>query len=292
MIIKLAIALAVVLIVAAFAAWAFLPARHLPGNPWADSAVVADPLALPTAPDDHFATYATLYQLDPGAKVRMQQSSGASIGPRFGYFGGYLRDAWIVALAARYQVVRRFSGPRAKARRDGFINGLPAAVLSRAAGPGPARDQHPHRQLPSPASAEHTAVQPGGQRSAPRRADARPCPWPGRQDRFGRPVRLAGAGVPQLRLAPSAPQPYSDAHSPALLRVQQFSSTAPFLLVSPDVARWFPEGDSRQPGTGASRFGMWSCGVLVTKPLYLEEGTWQRSRRCGPRPRCYWSWEP
>ena len=32
MIIKLAIALAVVLIVAAFAAWAFLPARHLPGN--------------------------------------------------------------------------------------------------------------------------------------------------------------------------------------------------------------------------------------------------------------------
>jgi type IV secretory pathway TraG/TraD family ATPase VirD4 len=32
MIIKLAIALVVVLIVAAFAAWAFLPARHLPGN--------------------------------------------------------------------------------------------------------------------------------------------------------------------------------------------------------------------------------------------------------------------
>ena len=32
MIIKLAIALAVVLIVAAFAAWAVLPARHLPGN--------------------------------------------------------------------------------------------------------------------------------------------------------------------------------------------------------------------------------------------------------------------
>ncbi len=32
MIIKLAIALAIVLIVAAFAAWAFLPARHLPGN--------------------------------------------------------------------------------------------------------------------------------------------------------------------------------------------------------------------------------------------------------------------
>ena len=32
MIIKLAIALIVVLIVAAFAAWAFLPARHLPGN--------------------------------------------------------------------------------------------------------------------------------------------------------------------------------------------------------------------------------------------------------------------
>ena len=32
MIIKLAILLAVVLIVAAFAAWAFLPARHLPGN--------------------------------------------------------------------------------------------------------------------------------------------------------------------------------------------------------------------------------------------------------------------
>jgi len=32
MIIKLAIALAVVLIVAAFAAWAFLPARHLPGH--------------------------------------------------------------------------------------------------------------------------------------------------------------------------------------------------------------------------------------------------------------------
>ncbi len=28
----LAIALAIVLIVAAFAAWAFLPARHLPGN--------------------------------------------------------------------------------------------------------------------------------------------------------------------------------------------------------------------------------------------------------------------
>ena len=32
MIIKLAILLAVVLIVAGFAAWAFLPARHLPGN--------------------------------------------------------------------------------------------------------------------------------------------------------------------------------------------------------------------------------------------------------------------
>ena len=32
MIIKHAIALAVVLILAAFAAWAFLPARHLPGN--------------------------------------------------------------------------------------------------------------------------------------------------------------------------------------------------------------------------------------------------------------------
>jgi len=32
MIIKLAIALAIALIVAAFAAWAFLPARHLPGN--------------------------------------------------------------------------------------------------------------------------------------------------------------------------------------------------------------------------------------------------------------------
>jgi hypothetical protein len=32
MIIKYAIALAIVLIVAAFAAWAFLPARHLPGN--------------------------------------------------------------------------------------------------------------------------------------------------------------------------------------------------------------------------------------------------------------------
>ena len=32
MIIKYAIALAVVLIVAAFATWAFLPARHLPGN--------------------------------------------------------------------------------------------------------------------------------------------------------------------------------------------------------------------------------------------------------------------
>ena len=32
MMIKLAIALAIVLIVAAFAAWAFLPARYLPGN--------------------------------------------------------------------------------------------------------------------------------------------------------------------------------------------------------------------------------------------------------------------
>jgi hypothetical protein len=32
MIIKLAIALVVVLIVAASAAWAFLPTRHLPGN--------------------------------------------------------------------------------------------------------------------------------------------------------------------------------------------------------------------------------------------------------------------
>ena len=32
MIIKLAILLAVLLIVAGFAAWAFLPARHLPGN--------------------------------------------------------------------------------------------------------------------------------------------------------------------------------------------------------------------------------------------------------------------
>ena len=32
MIIKLAILLAALLIIAAFAAWAFLPARHLPGN--------------------------------------------------------------------------------------------------------------------------------------------------------------------------------------------------------------------------------------------------------------------
>ncbi len=32
MIIKYAIALAIVLILAAFAAWAFLPARHLPGH--------------------------------------------------------------------------------------------------------------------------------------------------------------------------------------------------------------------------------------------------------------------
>ena len=32
MIIKLAIALAVVLVVVSFATWAFLPARHLPGN--------------------------------------------------------------------------------------------------------------------------------------------------------------------------------------------------------------------------------------------------------------------
>ncbi len=32
MMIKYAIALAIVLIAAAFAAWAFLPARHLPGN--------------------------------------------------------------------------------------------------------------------------------------------------------------------------------------------------------------------------------------------------------------------
>ena len=32
MILKYAIALAIVLILAAFAAWAFLPARHLPGN--------------------------------------------------------------------------------------------------------------------------------------------------------------------------------------------------------------------------------------------------------------------
>jgi hypothetical protein len=32
MMIKLAIALAIVLIVTAFATWAFLPARHLPGN--------------------------------------------------------------------------------------------------------------------------------------------------------------------------------------------------------------------------------------------------------------------
>jgi len=32
MIIKLAILLAILLIVTGFAAWAFLPARHLPGN--------------------------------------------------------------------------------------------------------------------------------------------------------------------------------------------------------------------------------------------------------------------
>ena len=32
MVIKLAILLAIVLVVAAFAKWAFLPARHLPGN--------------------------------------------------------------------------------------------------------------------------------------------------------------------------------------------------------------------------------------------------------------------
>ncbi|GAA2093871.1 hypothetical protein GCM10009841_03900 [Microlunatus panaciterrae] len=47
---------------------------------------------------------------------------------------GNLRDPWVVALASRYQVVRHFPGPGAKAQRDGFINGLPAAVLSRAAG--------------------------------------------------------------------------------------------------------------------------------------------------------------
>ncbi|WP_062302651.1 hypothetical protein [Demequina subtropica] len=219
-------------------------------NPWADAAVVADPLAVPAAPGDHFPRYATLYRLDPGAKVRMQQSTAAAIGPRFAFFGGSgaagarvftpewnarvrlaarasieycvaemqtankrfdrilrdvgdylipgtpapgggaptprftprdlfttqygaalvldhhinapgftptdigtavntttatsgvaafdaagsLRDEWIVALAARYQVVRRFPGPGAKAQRDGFINGRPAAELSRAAG--------------------------------------------------------------------------------------------------------------------------------------------------------------
>lgn len=47
---------------------------------------------------------------------------------------GNLRDAWIEALASRYQVLRQFPGPGAKAQRDGFINGLPATVLSRAVG--------------------------------------------------------------------------------------------------------------------------------------------------------------
>jgi hypothetical protein len=219
-------------------------------NPWADAAVIARPLALPAAPDDHFPRFVTLYRLDPLAKVKMQKASAAAIGPRFAYFGGSgpagarvftaewgarvrlvartsikycvaemqtankrfdrilrdtgdflipgtpapvgggpvprftvadvfttqygaalvldhhinapgnvtgnlstavntttavsgqaafdaagnLRDPWLVALASRYQVVRHFPGPGAKAQRDGFINGLPAAVLSRAAG--------------------------------------------------------------------------------------------------------------------------------------------------------------
>jgi hypothetical protein len=57
-------------------------------NPWADAAVIADPLALPGAPDDHFPDNATLYRLDPGGKVRMHQTVAGNIGPRFAFFGG------------------------------------------------------------------------------------------------------------------------------------------------------------------------------------------------------------
>lgn len=219
-------------------------------NPWADAAVVADPSALPAAPDDHFPHYATLYRLDPGDRVRMEQATPTVIGPRFPFFGGSgpagarvftpewaarvrltartsieycvaqmqtankrfdriiedtrdfvipgtplppgggpaprfttaqlfttqygaallldqhinapglvrtdirtavtsttatsgeaafdaganVRDRWLEALAARYQAVRRFPGPGAKAQRDGFIIRLPANVLSRTAG--------------------------------------------------------------------------------------------------------------------------------------------------------------
>lgn len=218
-------------------------------NPWADAAVIADPLAAPSAPVDHFASYATLYRLDAGTRVRMPQATAADIGLRFPFFGGSgpagarvfapgwsarvrlaarcsidycvaemhmankrfdrilrdardflvpgtpapgggaplprytvaqlltteygaalildqhinapgyirtdvntavnsvpaaagaafdgagnLRDAWLVALVARYQVVRRFPGHGAKAQRDSYINGRPPAVLSRAAG--------------------------------------------------------------------------------------------------------------------------------------------------------------
>jgi hypothetical protein len=219
-------------------------------NPWADAAVIADPLALPGDPDDHFPRFVTLYRLDPGTRVRMVPSAGGVIGPRFAFFGGSggagarvftaewgarvrlvartsiaycvaemqtadkrfdriardagdflipgtppppgggpaprrtvgdlftsqygaalvldhhinapgnmqpnmataistttaisgeaafdalgaIRPEWIVALAARYQVVRRFPDPDTKVQRDNFINGLPAATLSRAAG--------------------------------------------------------------------------------------------------------------------------------------------------------------
>ena len=64
------------------------PAVLTVDNPWADPAVIADPLALPGAPDDHFPDNATLYRLDPGAKVRMHQSIAGNIGPRFAFFGG------------------------------------------------------------------------------------------------------------------------------------------------------------------------------------------------------------
>jgi hypothetical protein len=49
MMIKLAIVLAIVLTVAAFAAWAFLPARYLPGKPRPPPAHSAAPAAAPAA---------------------------------------------------------------------------------------------------------------------------------------------------------------------------------------------------------------------------------------------------
>jgi hypothetical protein len=62
---------------------------------------------------------------------------------------------------------------------------------------GPTGDQHPHRQLPPAAGAEHTAVRPGGKAPARANPNGRPYPRPGRQDQPSQPGPL---GVQQFSI--------------------------------------------------------------------------------------------